>query len=202
MHVPLSRMLAPQAGRFNVPAIHASGVGMEATRCRLFRIPISQSDYYKLLKHVSSTGGLTPRNAFLGGPHPGCRPPFLLMIQNIGIDEVHGFHFTEPYTLRISPTKITLDDLAVSHIVLHGAKGANTHACPAADAYIIIDLHTSQFFITRNRARRTTLPAGGILALLANHWNILAFGFPLDDFNSAPGRVADPVMRNRADKFA
>jgi hypothetical protein len=31
MHVPLSRMLAPQAGRFNVSAIHVSGVGMEAT---------------------------------------------------------------------------------------------------------------------------------------------------------------------------
>jgi hypothetical protein len=88
---------------------------------------------------------------------------------------INCLHVTEANALWIAVTEITLKDLPINHIEIHGAERTDRYAGAATDAFILIDHDPAELFISRNGLHRANDHTGSILALLARHGDINPF---------------------------
>jgi hypothetical protein len=93
----------------------------------------------------------------------------------VRIHIIYGFNFTETNALWISITEITIKILTVNDIKTHGAEGTDRHTRTAANAYIVIHRHPTEFLISGNGLHGADDQARSVLTLLAGHRNIKAF---------------------------
>jgi hypothetical protein len=101
--------------------------------------------------------------SLLGDAHP------------ISLYIINRFHVTETNALWIPIAEITLKDLPIDHVKIHGTERTNGYAGSATNALILVDHDPAEFFIPRNSLHRADDHTGSILTLLAGHGNIKPF---------------------------
>jgi hypothetical protein len=110
-----------------------------------------------------SSRNLLRGSSLLGDTHP------------VGIHIIHGFHITETDTLGISVTEVALKVLSVNNIKTHRAEWTDRDTRTAANAYVVIHHHPTEFLIAGNGLDRADDHARSVLTLLAGHGNIEPF---------------------------
>jgi len=131
----------------------------------------------------------------------GCIP---LLIQALfrRRNKIYSLHIAEPYTLGVAAAKVTLENLLLPGIEVHGAEWADCNAGTAANANIVINVDPSFCLVPIDCLYRAHIQAWGIYALPACHRNVKTFPFPFLYFNTGFCWVGYAIMEDRAYQLA
>jgi hypothetical protein len=124
------------------------------------RKPLGIGEVFLRLCHQGGT-------LFAGQADPFCRLALLQDAYVSSILVIHSFHIAETDALRVAVTQVTLENLPVYYIKVHGAERAHSNAGSASDALVIVHNNSSQILIPGESFHRADIHARCVLALLA-----------------------------------